>query len=166
MTLLSHHKRMAHGEKKVPCDFCGKLFFDKIRLTQHLRVHTKERPFTCDICGKLFSQKDNLNTHKKLHTENTKHSELAKPHVCGCGKAFTYKNSLDTHKIEVHLKNPLVKGEYVCDVCERPFASIGRLKRHKMTHTGEKPHSCDVCGRAFVLKSNLNAHKKIHSKAS
>jgi hypothetical protein len=53
---------------------------------------------------------------------------------------------------------------YTCDVCDRPFANIGRLKRHKMTHTGERPFACDVCGRTFALQYNLNVHKKIHSE--
>ena len=69
ITILANHKRVAHGEKKESCNICGKLFFDKIRLSVHSRVHTKERPFTCDTCGKAFSQKPHLERHKKYTLE-------------------------------------------------------------------------------------------------
>ena len=70
---------------------------------------------------------------------------------------------MNVHKIEVHNKNDntLDNDTFICDVCERPFANIHCLKRHKMTHSGEKPHTCDVCGRTFAQEYNLKAHLKI-----
>ena len=82
----------------------------------------------------------------------------AKPYSCLCGKTFPHRKSLDTHKIEVHNEYIPDIEKHICDVCERQFSSIGRLKKHKMTHTG----ACGVCERAFALESYLGVRKKIH----
>jgi len=39
------------------------------------------------------------------------------------------------------------------------------MKRHKMTHTGEKPFRCQRCGRYFSQLVNLKKHKLGHLNA-
>ena len=53
----------------------------------------------------------------------------------------------------------------VCYICGKIIINTKDLKRHIMTHTGEKPFECDICNRGFSLKANMERHRKRHSNA-
>ncbi|VBB35604.1 unnamed protein product, partial [Acanthocheilonema viteae] len=37
------------------------------------------------------------------------------------------------------------KRPFKCDGCDRRFDREYNLTRHKMTHTGARPHQCNIC---------------------
>ncbi|XP_061586891.1 zinc finger protein 271-like [Cololabis saira] len=62
------------------------------------------------------------------------------------------------------LQNPKGRPQrYCCDHCEQVFTTSSNLKRHKKTHTGDKPYSCGHCGVAFTRQFNLINHQRIHT---
>lgn len=76
---------------------------------------------------------------------------------------------------------------HACEFCELKFFTVDNLKRHLLTHTGEKrkkltssdelslgslaliyclicisAHKCEHCDRAFAQKGDLNKHLRSH----
>ena len=49
---------------------------------------------------------------------------------------------------------------YACDICQLAFNRQHDLKRHRETHTGEKPYLCNGgCGKTFTRKDALKRHQ-------
>jgi DNA-directed RNA polymerase subunit RPC12/RpoP len=54
--------------------------------------------------------------------------------------------------------------KYVCTYCNKRFGWSTDLKRHILTHTGERPFQCQLCGATFTRNFLLQKHVlKLHS---
>nr|CAD7574298.1 unnamed protein product [Timema californicum] len=63
-----YQHRMIHtGERRFPCNVCGKAFKRSHTLVVHKRIHTGEKPNICDVCGKGFRQRTDMRKHRALH---------------------------------------------------------------------------------------------------
>ena len=56
---------------------------------------------------------------------------------------------------------------YTCGDCGKSYADPQRLKDHAMSHTGLLPYSCDFCGSSFRRKDHVMNHiKRVHHELS
>ena len=57
-----------------------------------------------------------------------------------------------------------IKDSHKCIVCDKEYAFMSVLKKHIISHGGEKPYSCKTCGRKFARKSDRDRHERIHTE--
>ncbi|XP_029932859.1 zinc finger protein 316-like [Myripristis murdjan] len=53
--------------------------------------------------------------------------------------------------------------KYVCEDCGKGFPFLSVMKRHRLTHTGERTQHCGQCGMSFIRRSHLRRHELLHS---
>ena len=56
-----------------------------------------------------------------------------------------------------------VNKQHRCDVCKKVFMALKNLRRHELTHTGERPFKCPYCGKEFTESGNLDRHQRKHT---
>lgn len=51
-----------------------------------------------------------------------------------------------------------------CTICLKQFDFVSKLRRHQLTHSGQRPFTCYVCLKSFRQSAHLKGHLKSHSK--
>ena len=46
---------------------------------------------------------------------------------------------------------------------DKRFSEGSNLRRHTVTHTGEKPFTCHVCNQGFIDSGDLKRHMRTHT---
>ncbi|CAG9861830.1 unnamed protein product [Phyllotreta striolata] len=131
---------------------------------------SKTKKVSCKICGKSYASKYVLKKHTKIcllkHDDGNKNSEAPSiedfnipPSCLECGMTFKNKYLQKRHLDNVHIKEK----KFICEICNRGFASSVYLNAHKRYHSGERPHVCSFCGKGYITASDLYHHEKIHA---
>ncbi len=126
-----------------------------------------ETCYQCGLCFQMYVRKEDAEAHLISHTQST---EPVAPleteprlHLCtGCGGAFTDAEALVKHLTEEHKELAAMDTE-ACSVCGKLFKDTTSMKRHMLTHSGERPFACTLCDKTFTRKLNLQNHIACHT---
>ncbi|XP_043202240.1 zinc finger protein 771-like isoform X1 [Amphibalanus amphitrite] len=148
--MLASH-RSTHPLLRFQCVFCAERCATTKELSRHMNEAHADQLMPCGHCDKRFATKAGLKQHVKQHEERR--------HVCPlCPRRFVALHDLQLHSIYKHSD----ERPFSCDVCRRTFKTLCILRRHKLRHTGLKPHTCAHCGMTFTHKFAMEAHAVSH----
>ncbi|XP_063686412.1 zinc finger protein 771-like [Bolinopsis microptera] len=124
--------------------FCG-------ALTNAEPLDCKE--FQCDNCNLPLTPSNTRPVTGKSSSVPV-HTEPDRGNVCD-----TIGEATPSAKKSAKLANKRQK----CEMCDYMTNTTAMLKRHKRTHTGEKPYSCSLCDFESKRSSHLARHKRTHT---
>lgn len=158
---ISHHKKFVHcDERRYACDMCDKSYKESGNLKKHKERHSGLKPYVCHLCEKAFFQKGHLKDHVKKHSViKEENMECNNCGLCHNTNAKKRKNSSKNETILSHYERETNE----CDICDKQFCDIEKLKRHKALHNPNKKFKCGVCGKGFVTRARLERHSHVHS---
>lgn len=77
-----------------------------------------------------------------------------------CLRSFETEGDLQVHKcVGGGPTETTQSNQYQCAICFKNFVSPSKLKRHYVTHTGQRPYMCEVCDKTFTQSSHLKTHR-------
>ncbi|XP_059483304.1 zinc finger protein 236-like [Neocloeon triangulifer] len=160
------------------CPICERKFRRLAGYKAHIFIHEKEESLTCELCGDEFPTQKYLDLHiTENHKENGEQfDDVSISYECTmCKRIFSSCTEFKTHmkdhtKLQKSLKISQPRkpvggrrlGTHKCNLCDKRFAKPSLLKRHWLTHSGERPHKCDKCDQAFSQRGSLLLHQNLH----
>ena len=76
----------------------------------------------------------------------------------------------DHHPNESRMKRiftaNLSEQDLTCQMCQRKFSALYKLKIHALIHSATPPFVCSFCGRGFNNKYKMRGHEKRHCSSS
>ncbi|XP_047039531.1 zinc finger protein 43-like isoform X9 [Helicoverpa zea] len=178
--LLNRHMNV-HFSNAV-CETCGAGFMTHQRLMQHKEIHLPGG-YPCNKCNKVYTTNSNLKFHiEKAHEGTTKMRMLRCAHCperfvehfkklkhlkeahgitfsfeCEiCHTVFPSRRGLTMHTNKFHSQKTQ------CQVCKKGFSCISTLKKHMVSHTGERNFVCSLCQKAYRHQKSLKQHMRTH----
>ncbi|XP_045210455.2 uncharacterized protein LOC123561859 [Mercenaria mercenaria] len=144
---------LQHGEKKWKCELCPAAFYRKQYLEVHMTNHTGEYPYVCELCGQKFKMTYILRRHV-----NSVHKNIRNYKCDICDKEFFRVATRNQHRNR-HF-DPFLQ----CSYCPKKFKGDLDLRKHELTHTGEKIYFCPRCNQGFTQIWPYYKHMwKIHN---
>ena len=140
--LLKKHYEMEHFNSKengflCPLRDCNKKIINTSSFHSHIHIVHREALYSCELCEKSFKTWSGLSHHKtRWHST----SRSLQCEVCGEGLA----NALH---LQSHMR--MHRSTHVCSECDKKFLSAAHLKKHRITHTKERPFACQTCAKTF-----------------
>jgi len=163
---LKSHQRTHSRDRPYACQDCEKKFAYATSLRHHMAVtHADDtgshEQFSCHQCGLSFPTMSQVRVHVRSHVKD------GGVQCAECGETCESTTALSEHINTVHRGSltsvDVVSSQYSCAVSSQVFTQVGNLRRHMMTHSGQRAYQCMVCGKQFSQLNNLRAHERTHS---
>lgn len=178
--LLNRHMNV-HFSNAI-CETCGVAFMTHQRLMQHKEIH-QPGGYPCSKCKKVYTTSSNLRYHiEKAHEGTSRMRLLRCPHCSErfvehfrklrhlkdahgitftfecetCKSVFSTRRALTMHTNKFHTQKTQ------CEICKKSFSCKTVLKKHLMSHTGERNYICPLCQKAYRHEKSLKQHMRIH----
>ncbi|XP_033473620.2 zinc finger protein 142 isoform X1 [Epinephelus lanceolatus] len=152
--LDSHEKRGCLKPDEVQCTMCSYVTKSKTTLTRHiLCAHNKKvgvaKRLHCQHCSFTCKQQRCMAQHIAL-----KHKG-ARPHQCQyCPFSTTRRYRLEEHE-SLHTGI----GRHSCDMCDKTFGAVTKLRQHKMRiHDKQPTHFCSLCDFSGYTLDDVRRH--------
>uniref|UniRef100_A0A2A4K524 Uncharacterized protein n=1 Tax=Heliothis virescens TaxID=7102 RepID=A0A2A4K524_HELVI len=128
-----------------------------------LRQFVRRSQRTCTICNKSFFSRHSFKSHLNSEHKNSLPPKETERQICEICGASLAAGSMATH-LKTH-KEKSREIKYSCPTCRMQFTTKASVKRHQLTHTGEKPHECTLCEKRFKQKCSMKLHyRTVHLK--
>ncbi|XP_043237198.1 histone-lysine N-methyltransferase PRDM9-like isoform X4 [Amphibalanus amphitrite] len=109
-----------------------------------------------------------------VHSETSEESVTSSPAgPSSSGIGFTLRcphcdfRCLGQHYLDGHVKTSHGhkdrNGRFKCEWCQYSTDRSDCMKKHRRTHTGERPYGCSICKARFSERSNLITHMRTHT---
>lgn len=140
------------------CMQCKEAIGNKKGLHKHREAHkgiadSEWRAFQCPTCMLVFLRPQEAISHReKLHG-------LKRQFVCGvCGVAYHRKKYYFNHRLTHNSRRQKI----TCDQCGITCATRQVLRRHMTLHNQDAPYKCDICQKRFKSVDRLKSHVRSH----
>ncbi|XP_064177664.1 uncharacterized protein LOC135247777 [Anguilla rostrata] len=142
----------ANADNVLQCAVCLKVCSSPYQLQKHLLVHSRLSPFECSVCKQTFSQMAQLKLHSQTHAQADSPQDVTEE----CSSPAAEKVSRGSTSIGKRTIS------HQCPECPKSFCSPSKLRRHCLTHTGQRPYHCIECGKSFRQLAHLKTHQDTH----
>ena len=123
-------------------------------------------PLTCDLTQSVSV--DTRKTTYLVNMESIKSPSSSKPVVSTTNNPTQIQSLSSTKSSENYVSTTTrtdggnKEARFQCGYCDKSFATPSKVKRHILTHTGEKPFVCQFCQRGFSQKVHMMEHISKH----
>ncbi|KAF7997324.1 hypothetical protein HCN44_005601 [Aphidius gifuensis] len=160
---------------KYSCYMCNEEFTTNLQLEKHIELHEATKlnndkleknnldekndvkdnkifKFSCEYCSNCFKYEKSYLTHVKKHPEYKKNNKNKK-------KQVNFDDDDDDNYNDDNDDDNSMPIQ--CKQCGKIYATQRNLKRHMLTHSGQK-FICKICDKSFSRIDKLKEHE--HSK--
>ncbi|XP_032940413.1 myc-associated zinc finger protein [Catharus ustulatus] len=121
----------------------------------------KGAPYVCGLCAKEFKNGYNLRRHQATHGVAGAAKRPPRPSPTPTPLPHD-TDGADAAAAAATPKRAAPRKSHACDTCGKAFRDVYHLKRHRLSHTDERPFQCPVCQQRFKRKDRMASHVRSH----